>query len=76
MGNQTLDTGYWGRPEDFTAGRPYYADSDTSADLAGAVAAGLAASALVLSDTTFTPLASDSNLAKILSSAAMVNPWA
>ena len=72
VGNQTLDTAYWGRPEDFTAGRPYYSDAATSADLAGAVAAGLAASALVLADTRLTPLASDSNLAKTLSNAAVV----
>ena len=72
MGNQTLDAAYWGRPEDFTAGRPYYSDVGNSADLAGAVAAGLAASALVLADASLTSLASDSTLAKSLSNAAVV----
>ena len=45
----------WGRPEDVTAARTYYANQAQSADLAGTVAAALAAasSALNSSDAAF-----------------------
>lgn len=50
MGNYSVDQNFWGRPEDITGDRPFYAvplnvpTADSSAvDLGGAVAAALLA---------------------------------
>ena len=50
VGNGQLDHGYWGRPEDMTMARPAYfisAPNKPGSDLAGEVAAAMAASSLV-----------------------------
>lgn len=57
VGSYATDRASWGRPEDISAGRPYYANLAGSSDLAGSVVAGLAAASCALNKTDATAAA-------------------
>ncbi|KAK9803849.1 hypothetical protein WJX73_008180 [Symbiochloris irregularis] len=70
VGSYPVDQAWWGRPEDMTMGRPYYASLTGSSDLAGAVVGGLAAASCALNQTD--PTLS----AQLLAAATKLYPYA